>query len=40
MVWRSTAANSNEVEITFMPRFVGQVILKLTCVTNLGYLAG
>jgi len=40
MVWRSTAAKSNEVEIISMPRFVGRGILKLTCVTDLGYLAG
>jgi len=40
MVWRSTAVKSNEVEITSMPRFVGLGILKLTCVTDLGYLAG
>ena len=40
IVWRSTAATSNEVEITFMARFVGRGILKPTCVTDLGYLAG
>jgi len=39
MVWRSTAAKSNEIEITSMRRFVGRGILKLTCVTDLGYLA-
>ena len=40
MVWRSTAAKSNEVEITSMPRFVCRGILNQTCITDLGYHAG
>jgi len=40
IVWRSTAAKPNEVEITFMPRFVGRGILKLICVRDRGYRAG
>ena len=40
IVWRSTAAKPNEIKITFMPHFVRWVIMKLTCVTDLGYLAG
>ena len=40
IVWRSTAAKPNEVEISFMQRFAGQGKLKLTCVTDLGYFAG
>jgi len=40
IVWRSTAAKPNEVEIIFMPSFVRQGIPKLTCVTERGYLAG
>ena len=40
IVWRSTAAKPNEVEVTFIPRLVGQGILKLTYVTDRGYLAG
>jgi len=39
IVWRSTAAKSNEVEITFMRRFVGGGIPKLRLVTERGYLA-
>ena len=30
----------NHVEMTFMPRFVGRVILKQTCITDWGYHAG
>jgi len=40
IVWRSTAAKSNETGITFMPRFLGRGISKITCVTVRGYLAG
>ena len=40
IVWRSTAAKPNVVEVTFIPRLVGQGILKLTYVTDRGYLAG
>ena len=40
IVWRSTAAKRNEVRMTLMPRFLGRGILKLTCVTDPGYLAG
>ena len=39
-VWRSTAAKASEVEVTFITRLVGQGILKLTYVTDRGYLAG
>ena len=39
-VSRSTVAKPNEVDIIFMARFVGRGIVKLTCVTDLGYLAG
>ena len=40
IVWRSTAAKPNEVEISFMQRFAGQGKLKLMCVTDRGYFAG
>ena len=40
IVWRSTAAKPNEVEIIFMPPFVRLGIPKLPCVTDRGYLAG
>ena len=40
IVWRSTAAKSNETGITFMMRFLGRGISKITCVTVRGYLAG
>ena len=40
IVWSSTAAKSNEAGITFMPRFLGRGISKITCVTVQGYLAG
>jgi len=39
-VSRSTVAKPNKVDITFMARFVGLCMLKPTCVTDLGYLAG
>ena len=40
IVWRSTAAKQNEVEMTFIMHFVGRGILKVNCVTDRGYLAG
>jgi len=40
IVRRSTAAKPNEVEMTFITHFVGRGILKLTCVTDRGYLVG
>ena len=40
IVWRSTAAKPDETGITFMPRFLGRGISKITCVTVRGYLAG
>ena len=40
IVWRSTAAKPDETGITFMPRFLGRGISKITCVTVQGYLAG
>ena len=40
IVWRSTAAKPNEVKNTFIPYLVHQGILKLTYVTDRGYLAG
>ena len=40
IVWHSTAAKSNETGITFMPRFLGRGISKITSVTGRGYLAG
>jgi len=40
IVWRSTDAKPNEVEIIFMPPFVRLGIPKLPCVTDRGYLAG
>ena len=39
-VCRSTAMKPNHVRITFMPRFLGRGIPKITCVTGRGYLAG
>ena len=40
IVWRSTAAKPNEVEITFKPHLVVRGISKRTCVRDRGYLAG
>jgi len=31
---------ANHVEMTFMPRFVGRLILNQTCITDRGYHAG
>jgi len=38
-VCRSTAGKPNDIEITFMPHFLGLGTLQITCITDHGYFA-